>query len=86
MTAVDGGGVEFGEFLEEDVDGPAVGGDMVAVEEGDIIVIGELDEGSAEEGALGEVEGALGVFGGEAGLGGGGAGGCVGGAGRGRGR
>jgi hypothetical protein len=48
--------VEGGEFVGEDVEGPAVGGDVVHDEAEDVVVVGEPDESGAQERPGGEVE------------------------------
>ena len=50
------GGIEGGEFVEEDAHRPAVRGDVVGGEEEDVVVFGQFEQPGAQQRALFEVE------------------------------
>ncbi len=56
-AAVVEGGVEGGDFADEDALRPGVGDDVVHRQEEDVLLGGEAEQARAEEGARGEVEG-----------------------------
>ena len=65
-AAVEEGGIEGGGLADQDVDGPAVGDDVVEVGEQDVVEGIEPEEGEADQGAGGEVEAGAGMFAGQA--------------------
>jgi hypothetical protein len=60
--AVDEGGVEGGEFGNQQTDAPTITDDVMDAEEQEMLIVRGVQQGGAQEGAAREIEGEAGLF------------------------